>query len=172
MAVTFWKGSTRLASPTCLIRWSLKQTVLIEGWMKPLCRLKCPRITPRQLSNLNGHNPGTVQPKDAFQLAQGSLNTMMRWVVSRVFRILSECVAHYIASQGYSRRIGDWIRAWGQSVGRSSQVATTQLEEANRNPFWSSGITLTAPEKLSDLWSRFAWARQRWRQLVVQQILR
>jgi len=40
--------------------------------------MKCPRISPRQFSNLNGHSPGTLQPKDAFQLAQGSLNTMMR----------------------------------------------------------------------------------------------
>jgi len=39
--------------------------------------IKCPRITPRQLSNLNGQNPGTVQPKDAFQLAQGNLSTMI-----------------------------------------------------------------------------------------------
>jgi len=59
MAGAFWKGSTRLASPSSLIR------------------IKCPRITPRQLSNLNGQNPGTVQPKDAFQLAQGNLSTMI-----------------------------------------------------------------------------------------------
>jgi len=59
MAGAFWKGSTRLASPSSLIR------------------IKCPRITPRQLSNLNGHSPGPVQPKDAFQLAQGSLSTMI-----------------------------------------------------------------------------------------------
>jgi len=60
MAGAFWKGSTRLASPSSLIR------------------MKCPRVSPRQLSNLNGHSPGTLQPKDAFQLAQGSLSTMMR----------------------------------------------------------------------------------------------
>lgn len=42
-----------------------------------LIRIKCPRITPRQLSNLNGQNPGTVHLKDAFQLAQGSLSSMI-----------------------------------------------------------------------------------------------
>jgi len=60
MAGAFWKGSTRLASPSSLIWW-----------------MKCPHISPRQLSNLNGHSPGTLT-KDAFQLAQGSLSTMIR----------------------------------------------------------------------------------------------
>jgi len=61
MAGALWKSSTGLASSATLTR------------------LKCPRITPRQLSSNvnNGPSPGTNQQKDAFQLAKSSLSSMM-----------------------------------------------------------------------------------------------
>jgi len=61
MAGALWKSSTGLASSATLTR------------------LKCPRITPRQLSSNvnNGPSPGTNQQKDAFQLAQCSLSSMI-----------------------------------------------------------------------------------------------
>ena len=143
MAGAFWKGSTRLASPSSLIRWSANQSYIyllgtfvcicfnsiteepvyhyhLQVWT---CRIKCPRITPRNLSNLNGHSPGPVQPKDAFQLAQGSLSTMIGWVMQRRLRVWVKPI-----SQGYSFRTGSWFGTTGQSVGGSSQV-TLQLCE-------------------------------------------
>ena len=88
MAGALWKSSTGLASSATLMRLiTIFFTLLCTAELCNyscifVCRLKCPRITPRQLSSNvnNGPSPGTNQQKDAFQLAQCSLSSMIGYV--------------------------------------------------------------------------------------------
>ena len=75
-----------------------------------VCRLKCPRITPRQLSSNvnNGPSPGTHQQKDAFQLAKSSLSSMMGYVY-----VWGDC---WLSSKFSGIFIQNWKLVWARRL--------------------------------------------------------
>ena len=117
MAGTLWKSSTSLASSATLTRLnafflslSLYSVQLINLSRIFVCRLKCPRITPRQLSSNvnNGPSPGTSQQKDAFQLAKSSLSSMMGYVY-----VWGDC---WLSSKFSGIFIQNWKLVWARRL--------------------------------------------------------
>ena len=147
MAGAFWKGSTRLASPSSLIRWSawlssmyslgslyLLRSVSIPS-LRSLCitvifKLEIPFTLNLQDKMSTDNTSPTVQskrPKSWNSPAQRCISAGARqfehydWVSGAEYLKGVSTSAKSI-SQGHSCRTGSWFGASGQSVGGSSQV--------------------------------------------------